>query len=87
MIKQETKMVHLQHEVRKLTQENDKLRQQLKVKLGYSSHQPQSKAMATPLISSNKQADPSATKDMFYEMIRDGFIEQMQQMNDEISKT
>ena len=43
--------------------------------------------MATPLISSNKQADPSATKDMFYEMIRDGFIEQMQQMNDEISKT
>ena len=84
-MKQETKLVHLQHEIRKLAQENDKLRQQLKVKLGYS-HQHQSKALAAPLIS-NKQADPTATKDMFYEMIRDGFIEQMQQMNDEISKT
>ena len=70
-MKQEAKLTHMRHEVRKLELDNEKLRQTLKQKLNIKGQQYPNIAKSSA-ISKN---------DEFYDMIKDGFFEQMQAMN------
>lgn len=66
-MKQEAKLTHMRHEVRKLELDNEKLRQTLKQKLNIKGQQ-------YPNIA---QSSAISKNDEFYDMIKDGFFEQM----------
>ena len=66
-MKQEAKLTHMRHEVRKLELDNEKLRQNLKQKLNIKGQQ-------YPNIA---QSSAISKNDEFYDMIKDGFFEQM----------
>ena len=73
----EHKMIHMRHEVRKLESDNEKLRQTLRQKMNLKMTS--STPIAQPGVSNNQ--------DDFYEMVRDGFFEQINSMNDEVQKS
>ena len=66
-MKHEAKLAHMRHEVRKLELDNEKLRQTLKQKLNIKGQQ-------YPNIA---QSSAISKNDEFYDMIKDGFFEQM----------
>ena len=66
-MKQEAKLTHMRHEVRKLELDNEKLRQTLKLKMNIKGQQ-------YPNIA---QSSAISKNDEFYDMIKDGFFEQM----------
>ena len=73
-MKQETKFTQMRHEIKRLESDNDKLRQTLREKLnlkGNHNHLNQN------LSFSFREDTQESNKDEFYEMVRDGFIEQM----------
>ena len=74
-MKLDTKITHMNHEIRKLQIDNEKLRQSLRTKLDM-------KVSAAKL----KTLPASETNDEFSIMIRDGFVEQMQEVNRETLK-
>ena len=71
-------MIHMRHEVRKLESDNEKLRQTLKQKMNLKT------ANTIPI---SAKPTMSNNQDDFYEMVRDGFFEQINSMNDEIQKS
>lgn len=72
--KLETKLVHSKHELRKMTLDNDKLRQTLKTRLGIKAQMP---------VTSRSNTAKNAHTEALSEMVRDGFFEQMTSMNEE----